>query len=589
MKQYLLIALIGTMNIAYSQQATTAEETRDKLSLTAMMASETDDVTPIDNRYFMPVGSQAIAKHAFSGTLSIPASVMRTIPEVIDPAAIRGGETQRFPGVDIEFVTHENYLVPTERNIIRDSDGKSFWQILVDPGRIWSEPGDKGFSRASFPFSLTSTIENETYNGLATFLFNDHQVSHLRYQVVRQLTPYFVKTWFVAVGHEKVTYTAGAVRNQKAFQRAFARELADRTPLRPWSELVDKYDPKIMGKIDGSINPDRILSSGFIVDGVIYAKPCRTPYGDFPYLYEMRHGMWSVTKSMAGMVTALRMAQKYGDEIFEYKIRDYLNVTATHDGWDEVTIGHALNMATGIGAGSDKITPNSITDGYLADTKEYDAWYVAPSNNEKLSYVFRNPNKPWGPGVHARYRDRDAYTHSAAQASLLRSKEGPDVDLWAMMLEEVYRPIGIHHLTHNQTIETDGKPVVPHSGWGLYMTLDDIAKISKLLQNEGMHEGKQLLSKAKLAEALYQTKKRGLPTGGSNKFGKTTYHMSLWHSSYRTESGLLTSVAEMHGWGGILVMLMPNGISGFRIGNGGYQSLEFHDAANHIRPFDSKP
>jgi hypothetical protein len=585
----LTLALLGMMVVAFGQQATFAEDGRDKLGFAAMMAAETADETPINNRYFMPVGAHAKAKHTFSGTLSIPSAVMRTVPVAIEPTVIRGGETQRFPGVDIKFVTYKNFLVPTERNIIRDADGKSFWQVLVDPGRIWSEPGDRGFSRASFPFALTSTIENETYNGVATFLFNDDRVSHLRYQVVRQLTPYFVKTWFVASGHKKVTYTPGTVRKPQAFRQAFARELADRTPLRPWSELVAKYDATILGKVDGKIDPDKVLSSGLIVDGVIYAKPCRTPYGDYPYLYEMRHGMWSVTKSMGGMVTALRMAEKYGDEIFEYKIKDYLNVSATHDGWDKVTIGDALNMASGIGVGSTKVTPNSIMDGYMADTKEYDAWYVAPSNSEKLKYVFQNPNQPWGPGVHARYRDRDAYTHSASQASLLQSKEGPNANLWAMMLEEVFRPIGIHHLTHNQTIESDGKPGVPHSGWGLYMTLDDIAKISKLLQNGGMHEGKQLLSKTKLAEAMYQTNKRGLPTGGSNKFGKKTYHMSLWHSPYRTESGRQTSVAEMHGWGGILVMLMPNGVSGFRIGNGGTRSMEFIEAAHHIRSFDGKP
>ena len=123
---------------------------------------------------------------------------------------------------------------------------------MVGPGRTWSEPGDNGFSRASFPFALTSTIENETYNGLATFLFDETAVSRLRYQIVRQLTPYFIKTWFVAAGHEKVTYRPGTIANPQAVRRAFEQELADRTPMREWSELDGEYDREIMANIDAS-------------------------------------------------------------------------------------------------------------------------------------------------------------------------------------------------------------------------------------------------------------------------------------------------------------------------------------------------
>ena len=592
MKHALFIVLACSLILWCGQLAsmTFHEQERAKLGFDEMMASELDDTSPIMNHYFMPVGPSARAKHTFTGTLSIPESPMHTDPTVIKPKTILRMKTRLFPGVDIDFVTHEDYLVPTQRNIVRSVNGKSFWQILVGPGRTWSEPADHGFSRASFPFSLTSTIENETYNGIATFLFNENKVSHLRYQIVRQLTPYFIKTWFVATGHEKVTYTPGTIANPQSYQRAFKQELADRTPLRPWSELAAKYDARIMNKIDGSIKPDRVLTSGLVVDGVIYAKPCRTPYGDYPYLYEMQHGMWSVTKSMAGMVIALRMAQKYGDEIFDYKIKDYLKLTAQHKGWDKVTFGDALNMATGIGVGSNKTNPNHITDGYLSDTKNYDAWYVAPSNKEKLKYVFKNPNFPWGPGVHVRYRDRDAYTHSAAQHSLLKRRQGPDSDdLWGMMLKEVYNPIGIHHLTHNQTVEANNKPGVPHSGWGLYMILDDIAKVSKLLHGGGIHKGKQILSPSKLAEALYQTEKRGLPTGAASPYGVNTYHMSLWHKAYGTDNGKVISVPEMHGWGGIVVILLPNGITGFRIGNGGYNTFDLYEAANQIRPLaDSK-
>ena len=45
---------------------------------------------------------------------------------------------------------------------------------------------------------------------------------------------------------------------------------------------------------------------------------------------------------------AARLGQIYGPEILDAKIRDLVNVTAEHDGWDHVTLRHALSMATGM-------------------------------------------------------------------------------------------------------------------------------------------------------------------------------------------------------------------------------------------------
>ncbi len=589
-KYQLILCLIVMIQLGCSYTQTTDVSTvplvRDRLGYQEMMSSKLGDKGPIQNYYFMPIGPLNDPKHTFSGTLAIPESPMNTDPEKIRPGIINGKNTGLFPGVRIEFFTYKDFLVPVVRDVMEPQGSESFWQIIVSPGRVWSEAGDRGFSRASFPFALTNTFENETYNGIAMFLYNDTKVSFLRYQIVQQLTPYLLKSWFVAWGHYPVVYTPGTVKDNNKLAQEFALELEHRTPLRDYSELIDKYGPELLDNIDSSIDPKLVLTSGFIIDDVIYAKSCKSSYGQYPYLYEMSHGVWSVTKSMVGLMSMLRMSQKYGDDVFNLKIVDYLDVTAEHDGWDNVTFGDALNMATGIGSGSNKTNPNNIHDGYLVDQKEYNAWYLAPSAKEKLHHVFKNANHPWGPGINARYRDRDYFVLSGALDSFLKSKEGPNANLWYMMIEEVYKPIGIHHLPSNLTKEPDGRAGVHHMGHGLYITLDDIAKITRLIHNGGRHGNKQLLSATKLAEALYQTDKRGLPTGSSNKFGKNTYHMGLWHEPYMTDEGYTVSIPSMRGWGGISVILMPNGITGFRIGNGGHGGLEMTDAANRLRPFN---
>ena len=584
----LSLALLALGGYSCSGGVSEPTQLRQKLVYEEMMAPGTADTAPILNEHFMPAKDSRDALHVFSGTITIPEMPMQTAPVAIEPGIIHGKVTQLFPGVTLEFFSDGTHLVPAVRDLIQPKNSKSFWQIQVEPGRVWSEPGDSGMSRASFPFMLTGDVEGDAYNGVATFLYDDSSISSLRYQVVQQSTPYFIQTWFVAWGHGQVQYRPAEVAGRDQLTREFRQEMSDRVPVRPWSDLEKTYDPAWLADFDSSIDPALVTTSGLIIDGVVYTHPARTPYGDYPYPEEMRHGVWSVTKSELAMVAMLRMAQKYGDEIFALKIRDYLNVTADHDGWDEVTFGDALNMATGIGAGSLNVEPNNIDDGYIeGDEESYNAWYLAPGRDAMLAEVFKRPKYPWGPGKYVRYCDRDTFTLSAAMDSLLKSREGADANLWDMMNEEVYKPIGIHHMSTKFTTEPDGSQGIPFLGWALFMTVDDIAKIALLLQNGGQHEGSQILSPGKLAEALYQTEIRGLPTGAKNEYGDNSYHMSFWHTPFVTESGLTTSVAEMHGWGGMLVALMPDGITGFRIGNGGTRSLEMIRAANRIRPFDS--
>lgn len=559
---------------------------RSELSANQLMPSIHPVAGPVANRYFMPQDGAMAARHRFSGTITIPEHAMLTQPEAIQPASIRGKKTQLFPGVALQFVSHGEYLLPVERNIIEPPGSESYWQISVSPGRVWSEEADGGSSRASFPFFLTNLFENETYNGIATFLYDDDSVSQLRYQIVQQLSPFMVKTKFIAWHQQPIAYEPHDIETDALFAD-FDKELADRLVWRDWSILEDKYGAKLFSDFDSGIDPSLVVAGGLVIDNEVYVHSMATPYGDYPFPREMRHGVWSATKTLTGLVTLMRMAQKYGDEILDYKIKDYVHVTAEHDGWENVRIRHAMSMATGIGPGTTNINPNVFSDGnYDVDYDSYIDWMFAPTVQEKLDLLFKVPNYPWGPGEVPRYRDRDIFVAAVALDNLYRSKEGDDANLWQMMLDEVYRPIGIHHLPMSRTREAD-RPGVPLLAWGVYVTIDDVAKIAGLIQERGAHDGVQLLSNAGLAEALYDTDVRGLPTGESNKYGINTYHLTVWHENYTTSSGKTCTISTMSGYGGNIVKLMPNGIIGFRMGNGGDKPVEqMIVIADKIRPFD---
>jgi len=588
-KKYIIHLIIASLMILLFSCASSDE--RNELRYQQLISLTNSSVNPVSNNFFLPIDEYKSELHLFSGVIEVPEHPMMSDPKEILPTEINEKKTQLFPSVSLEFISNNGYLIPIERDIIIPEDTNSYWQIQISPGRVWSEKGDNDMSRASFPFLLTSIIENESYNGIATFLYDDDSISTLRYQIVSQLSPFVVQTHFTATGQTEATYQRKRFDHIKVIQD-FERELTSKLQWRDWKELEQAYGKEVFENFDSGIDPTMTLTSGLVIDGEVYVRSMNTPFGPYPYPHEMRHGVWSVTKTMAGMLTLMRMAQKYGYEILDYKIVDYLNINADHDGWKDVTFRNVFSMATGIGTGSHNVSPNHIGVGDAsrpannAGFDDYMAWYFAPTLEDKLNEIYKIPSYPWGPGEHARYRDRDIFIGAAALEALFREKEGDHADLWQMMVEEVYRPIGIHHISMTHTRESNerGTPIL---AWGIYVSIDDIAKISMLIQNGGKHNGMQLLSKEGISEALYETEIRGLPTGESNVHGDKTYHLTFWHENFITESGGLHQAPRMSGYGGNIVQLMPNGMIGFRIGNGGDVTLEqMTIIADQIKAFD---
>jgi hypothetical protein len=154
---------------------------------------------------------------------------------------------------------------------------------------------------------------------------------------------------------------------------------------------------------------------------------------------------------------------------------------------------------------------------------------------------------------------------AAAMDAFLKGREGPNASLWDMVAQEVLEPIGAFHVPTLRTIEPDGSPGVPLLSYGLFLTVDDVARLATLLQSSGRHEGKQILSPTKLAEALYRTSPdAGLPVGWKFRAGAGRYHLSFWSMPYRTAAGCFVQIPFMWGYGGNHVVLLPNGVTAFR-------------------------
>jgi hypothetical protein len=258
-------------------------------------------------------------------------------------------------------------------------------------------------------------------------------------------------------------------------------------------------------------------------------------------------------------------------------------LTATHDGWQDVTFADALSMVAPIGdAGPRRDAPGPHHDDH---TPKFFGWMQVRTAQEKLDRGFSFGQYPWRRSEVVRYSTAVTFTLAAAMDAFLKQREGPTAHLWDMTVDEVYQPIGIFHAPTMHTVEPDGSRGMPILGFGLTPTIDDVAKLTTLLQQRGRHDVAQLLSATKLDEALFRTSATGLSTLQPSRFGDQRYLLSFWALPYRTALGCLVHVPYMWGDGGNFVVLLPNGVSAFRFADGNTHDLETMILAGEaIRP-----
>jgi hypothetical protein len=298
-------------------------------------------------------------------------------------------------------------------------------------------------------------------------------------------------------------------------------------------------------------------------DGTFYLKECRSAAGPLPWCERARFGVWSATKALVNETALLRLAQKFGAGVFELKIADYVPEAAAHPGWRDVRFEDAIDMATGIGNGSAKRELNDISDGYLDPS--YSTWYEARSARQKIDALLNDGRVyPWAPGKVARYRDQDMFVLGVAMNAYLKSKEGAAADIWSMLEQEVFAPIGIYYAPINRTIEPDAGRGQPLMAFGYYPTVGEMLRIARLYQNLGKQGDTQLLYAPRIAE-LIAGSPRGLPTGEKLKFGESSYRNGFWFAPFASSQGCTRYYPRMIGWGANIVALLPQGATGIRL------------------------
>ncbi len=93
------------------------------------------------------------------------------------------------PG-SVDLLQDGNALIPKTRIPVAGSH--PYWEFAFGVGRTWQEPGEGEWMRAALPFSLMEVNANCLHHGVLTFVFAPAgRISHVAYQVSSETCAYF--------------------------------------------------------------------------------------------------------------------------------------------------------------------------------------------------------------------------------------------------------------------------------------------------------------------------------------------------------------------------------------------------------------
>ena len=529
---------------------------------------------PLPTAAFAPSENAIPIDDALVGTLRLSPSAVTLSGAVLEPIQL-GKRVDQFPALELSFVIGNGVFLPASRQIHQGVDEQSFWQLIPGPGRVWREPADSGWNRIGFVFTLGNNIDHLTYHGLGLLIFGPEQSSAgLRYQATQGGVPIVLPFGLEVWGYAPCEWSQQPAPASAITLARYQDEITNSRRLRSWNELADHCPGDLLAAGCDGYGTQSTVTCALATSSDIFATPYYTAHGKHPNLASLRQGIWSATKSAGAGVALFHLAERYGPEVLDIRVADLLEVTAGHDGWNEVRLRDCFNMASGIGDLAPEAEPPSIFADYdmfwdadSVPVQRYLRWFAAPSRVERLEAAFSHDSYPWGPGQVARYRDQDFFVLAAAMDALVKEREGTNTALWPIIEQNVYGPIGLTHAVVNRTVEQDGSPGIPLLGGGLFLTLEEVACIATLYHALGEHAGEQLLHRASVIEATDPHIAKGLPTGLCNADGQIRYHMGFWHRPYRTRDGKLLHLPAMFGYGGTEIVLLPNAMTAIRFGH----------------------
>ena len=493
----------------------------------------------------------------FVATLEGKAANLKTDGKFLE---YRGARSDVLPGFRVRVFSQGDKLIPVpEADLMTRRDG-SLWQIIFGEGRIWQEAGDEGFSRAQLTVTLVNPFYANAHNGLLTFLYRENEVTHGWLQIFQENVDWLKQDFWASVelqvSEENNQWLAAETEN-------YQRREANRLPRLDMQSLQDRVSAELLQAYDGNVSGRNLSATGLYFDGALYTQPPVTRYGRFPYPQSMRHGVFSVSKSLAAAVALFHLNLRYQDEVEGALITDY--VEGLHQGWQGVTFTDLLSMATG--TGSAKPDPD-IQDPFADETFEPEdlltRFSLSRTSSEKLSSVRAFGNYPWGPNEIVRYNTAYTFLLAVGLENFLQRK-GETRGLWRLLQQDVYDKLGVENFKMTHTEESFGATAYPVFGVGIYPTDEEAVKVSLLFQQGGLWKGEQLLDPNLTRQIIEFTQDTGLPAEFDNTPSvKRRYHLGFWSQEVIVKDACRVYLPYMLGYGNNYLLMPNNGVLLYR-------------------------
>lgn len=522
---------------------------------------------PLDLAFVPNPSDNQLPTDTFTGTLYLTGGSVTTPWTSCNTIIVPGGcsGAYSFPSSasnGYDFVQNGRDIIPVRRDAVAVSS-LGWWDVVLQPGHVWKESADQGYTRAAVPFALMEKNANCIQNGILMFLFKSGgspNVSRVAIEITKETCLY---NRFDMVGLLTASYGPHTISNAAALIANYAAELASRMPTRPVAQLTTDFPSLGLNPANLQIgDPTHVTAYGLVVNlnGTYtnYVGGCQTRNGIYPYCDTLVLPSYSTAKSAYAAVALMHLQAIYSSTknqiISNWVPAPYCRPPSTAI-WSDVTFSNALDMATG----------NYSSSVYESDENNLmNGLFSATTNNSKVNFAWCTfPNKS-NPGTVWTYHTSDIYLLGRAMEIYLTYQSGYNYysDLLTnFVVPDIYAPLGLSPTSEwSRRTFGWGDPQQNFTGWGMTWVRSDIAKIAKFMSvDNGAISGVQKLDPTMLNEALQRTQSYpdGLNSGDSQ--GVLWYQHGIWAKNVQAAVGCTnpTYVPEMSGYGGITIAMFP--------------------------------
>lgn len=522
-----------------------------------------DTVTLMDYGHYAVPDHAANPTQVFEGTLTLSGQANGHVQEVGgDNNLGYYAQASRLPAFQFDYVQDGTHIIPVTRGKIMGSHPS--WIYVLEPGRVWNENGDNGYSRVALPFSLQERNQDCTWNGVMTFLFKDDgTTSDVAYQIAGGTCAYMKLDFW---GRLQATYAPHAVADAARIRGDFEAQVTTRMPTRPLSALASDYPGSgvDVSKIGSDVSAPAMTAYGVAYQGVHYVGGCQTRQGTYPYCDVLDLPSYSTAKSIHAALGLMRLEKMYPGARAQSLGQWVMECSASR--WAAPTFGNALDMATG----------NYDAAGFEVDEGSVsmrDGFFLSDADSQKTAFACQYPHKA-APGTQFVYHTSDTYLLGRAMNTYYRFRTGDQTaDFFDdVVVADIYAPLGLSP-TARDTQRTRDAAAQPYTGYGMVLLRDDVVKLAALLNNEqGRIDGAQVLD-ADMLDATLHLGSGGLPAGsGADRYRNGFWYYDLAQSGHAFGCGSARWVPYMSGFGGISVVLFPNGMTYYNVSDGNQQT-----------------